>query len=118
VGFDPDAKDVRVTPQLEIAIGAFFLAVGTAGPPLELPRILLCAVLSVIVWRSGRFVGSVAMLAVIAGSWLQHNQLRLTSLFAGAAIGILAHFFYKKARAATAIMALSAIAAIAFLFLG
>ena len=107
-----------MTPQLEIAIAAFFLAIGTAGPPLELPRMLIAALVCVAVWRAGKFVGSIAMIAVIAGAFLQHNQFRLTSLAAGALLGILAHFFYRRRRATTAIMALSAITGLAFLFLG
>ena len=118
MGHDPDAKNVRVTPQLEIAIAAFFLAVGTAGPPLELPRVLIAALVCLVVWRSGKFVGSVAMLAVIVCSYLQHDQFRLTSLFAATTLGVLAHFFYRRPRAATAIMALGAVTGIAFLFLG
>ncbi len=106
-----------MTPQLEIAIAAFFLAIGTAGTPLELPRILIAALLCAVVWRSGKFVGSVAMIAVIACSYLQHNQFRLTSLIAAAALGILAHLFYRRPRATTVIMAISAIAGIAFFFL-
>lgn len=58
------------------------------------------------------------MVAVIGCAYLQHNQFRLTSLFAAAALGILAHFLYRRPRAATVIMALSAVAGIAFLFLG
>lgn len=107
-----------MTPQLEIAIAALFLAAGTAGTPLELPRILLAAVLCLAVWRSGRFVGAIAMVAVIAGAYLQHNQFRLTSLFAAAALGILAHFLYRRERAAAVIMGLSAVAGLGFLFLG
>lgn len=107
-----------MTPQLEIAIAAFFLAIGTAGTPLELPRMLIAAVLCLAVWRSGKFVGALAMIAVIACAYLQHNQFRITSLVAGAILGILAHFFYRRPRAATAIMAISAIAGLGFLFLG
>ena len=107
-----------MTPQLEIAIAAFFLAIGTAGPPLELPRIVIAALLCAVVWRSGKFVGSVAMLAVILGAYLQHNQFRLTSLFAAAGLGILAHFFYRRPRATTIIMAISAVTGLALLFLG
>lgn len=107
-----------MTPQLEIAIAALFLAIGTAGTPLELPRILIAAVLCIVVWRSGKFVGSVAMIAVIAGAYLQHNQFRVTSLVAAAVLGILAHFFYRHSRAATVIMAISALTGVAFLFLG
>lgn len=105
-----------MSPQLEIAVAAFFLAVGSAGPPLEAPRILLAALLGAIVWRSGKFVGSVAMLAVIAGGWLQHDQFRLTTLFAGAALGVLAHLFYRRERATTAIMAIAAAGGLALLF--
>ncbi len=107
-----------MTPQLEIAIAAFFLAIGTAGPPLELPRMLIAAVVCLAVWRSGKFVGSIAMIAVIAGAYVQHNQFRLTSLVAAALLGILAHFFYRRARVTTVIMALCAITGLAFLFLG
>ncbi len=107
-----------MTPQLEIAIAAFFLAIGTAGPPLELLRIFIAALLCVVVWRSGKFVGSVAMVAVIACAYLQHNQFRLTSLVAAAVLGILAHFFYRRPRATTVIMAISAVTGLAFLFLG
>jgi hypothetical protein len=107
-----------MTAQLEIAIAAFFLAIGTAGAPLELPRILIAALLALAVWRSGKFVGSVAMIAVIACAYLQHDQFRITSLIAGAILGILAHFFYRRPRASTVIMAISAIAGLGFLFLG
>ena len=107
-----------MTPQLEIAIAAFFLAIGTAGPPLELPRMLFAALVCVAVWRAGKFVGSIAMIAVIACAFLQHNQFRVTSLVAAAVLGILAHLFYRRPRATTAIMALSAITGLAFLFLG
>jgi hypothetical protein len=107
-----------MTPQLEIAIAAFFLAIGTAGPPLELPHILIAALVCVVVWRSGKFVGSLAMLAVIACAYLQHNQFRVTSLVAAALLGILVHFFYRRPRATTVIMALSAITGLGFLFLG
>jgi uncharacterized membrane protein YjjB (DUF3815 family) len=107
-----------MTPQLEIAIAAFFLAIGTAGPPLELPRILIAALLCLVVWRAGKFVGAIAMIAVIACAYLQHNQFRLTSLAAATLLGILAHFFYRRPRATTVIMAVSALTGLAFLFLG
>lgn len=107
-----------MSAQLEIAIAAFFLAIGTAGPPLELPRIALSAVLCAIVWRSGKFVGGLSMLAVIGCAWLQHGHVRITSLVAAALLGILAHLFYRRPRAATAIMGFGAVTGIAFLFLG
>ena len=107
-----------MTPQLEIAIGAFFLAVGTAGPPLELPRVLLALVICAALSRTGKFIGSLALVATIVCAWLQHGQFRLTSLFAAAALGILAHLFYRSGRAATIIMAISALTGLAFLFLG
>ena len=107
-----------MTPQLEIAIAAFFLAIGTAGAPLEFLRILIAALLCVVVWRSGKFVGSVAMIAVIACAYLQHDRFRITSLVAAGVLGVLAHSFYRRPRAATAIMAVSAVAGLAFLFLG
>jgi hypothetical protein len=107
-----------MTPQLEIAIAAFFLGIGTAGTPLEFLRIVIAALLCAVVWRSGKFVGSVAMIAVIACAYLQHNQFRVTSLVAAAVLGILTHFGYRRPRAATAIMAISAVTGLAFLFLG
>jgi len=105
-------------PQLEIAIAAFFLAVGTAGPPLELARIAGAALFCAVVWRSGRFVGALAMAAVILGAWWQHGQFRVTTLVAAAALGVIAHLFYRRPRATTAVMAAGAAAGIAFLFLG
>jgi len=106
-----------VTPQLEVAIAAFVLAIGTAGMPLQPLRIVIAAVLCLAVWRSGRFVGSVAMLAVIACSYLQHEKFRLTSLVAAALLGILVHFLYGRERATTVIAAVSVIAGLALLFL-
>ncbi len=105
-----------MTPQLEIAIAAFFLAIGTAGVPLQPLRIAIAALLCLAVWRSGKFVGSLAMLAVIACSYLQHNTFRLTSLIAAALLGVLAHFLYRRQYASTAIMAISVVVGLAFLF--
>ena len=109
---------LQITPQLEIAVGTFFLAVGLAGPPLEPLRILAALALAVLVWRSGKFVGGVAMLATIVGGYAQHQQLRVSVLIAGAIMGVAAHMLYKRPRAATVLMALSAVAGTAFLFLG
>lgn len=116
MGHDLDAKDARMTPQLEIAISAFVLSIGTAGIPLAPLRMLLAALICVVVWRSGKFVGSLAMLAVIACAYLQHNTFRITSLVAAAILGILAHFLYRKQRATTAIMVISVLTGLGFLF--
>lgn len=107
-----------MTPQLEIAIAAFALAIGTAGMPFAPLRMLVAALICIVVWRSGKFVGSLAMLAVIACSYLQHDKFRLTSLVAAALLGILAHFLYRRPRATTAIMAVAVLAGAALLFLG
>ena len=58
------------------------------------------------------------MLAVIAGAYLQHNSFRITSLVSAAVLGICTHFLYRRPRATTVIMAISAVAGLAFLFLG
>lgn len=118
MGYGANAQGAAMTPQLEIAVGVFFLAIGSAGPPLEPLRIALAALLCVAVWRSGRFAGALAMLVTIAGGFLQHGQFRLTTLFAAAIVGIATHFFYRRPRAATAIMGVSAVAGIALLFFG
>jgi len=118
MGYDPDAKTFRITPQIEIAVGAFFLGIGTAGPPLELPRMLVAALACALVSFAGRFVGALALVAVVFCAWWQHGQFRLTSLVAAALLGIAAHFLYGRPRAATIIMALSAAVGLAFLFLG
>lgn len=109
---------LKLTPHLEIAIGSLFLAVGLAGPPLEPLRILIAIALAIIVWRSGKFVGGVSMLAVIAGGYAQHQQLRISVLAGGALIGIAAFAFYKRPRAATIIGAAGAVFGTAYLFLG
>ncbi len=116
MGHHPHAKDVRVTAQLEIAIAAFVLAIGTAGVPVEPVRMVIAAILCLAVWRSGRFVGSVAMLAVIACAYLQHDRFRITSLVAAALLGIVAHFVYRRKHAPAAVMAVSVLLGLSFLF--
>ena len=118
MGHDPHAKAFRLTPQIEIAIGAFFLAIGSAGPPLELPRIALAVLVCAALSLSGRFIGALTMVAVIACSWLQHGEFRMTSLIGAAALGVAAHFFYRRPRAATLSMAVAAVGGLTLLFLG
>lgn len=107
-----------MTAAAEIAVATFFLAVGAAGPPLEPLRILLAAVVCAAVWRAGRFVGAIAMAATILAGWLQHGELRLSLLATGTALGAAAHFLYRRPRAATALMAIGAIAGLGLLFFG
>lgn len=109
---------LQLDPHFEIAIGSLFLAIGLAGPPLELPRILLALLLAILVWRSGKFIGALAMMAVIGGGFAQHEHFRLAILIGGALMGIAAHGFYKRPRAATIVMTLSAVVGTAYLFLG
>jgi hypothetical protein len=110
--------NLRLDPHLEIAIGTVFLAVGLAGPPLEPLRILLSLLLAVMVWRAGKFVGALSLLAVVAGGFAQHEHFRIAVLIGAAAIGVTAHFFHKRPRVATIVMAVSAVAGTAYLFLG
>ena len=109
---------LQLTPQIEIALGTVFLMIGLAGPPLEGWRILIALALAALVSRSGKFVGGVAMLATIVGGYAQHQNIHLATLVGGGLVGIAAHFGYQRPRVATAIAALSAIAGIAWLFLG
>ena len=109
---------LQLDPHLEIAIGTVFLAVGLAGPPLEPLRILLSLLLALAVWRAGKFVGAIALLAVVAGGFAQHEHFRIAVLIGAAAIGVAAHFLYRRPRAATVLMATSAVAGTAYLFLG
>ncbi len=107
-----------MTPQIEISIAAFFLAVGMAGTPLEAIGIFAAAVICALVTRSGKFVGALAMVATIAGGYLQHHEFRLSLLIAATALGVAAHLLYRRPRATTALMALSAVTGLAFLFFG
>jgi hypothetical protein len=109
---------LQLDPHLEIAIGTVFLAIGLAGPPLEPLRILLSFLLGVAVWRAGKFVGAISLLAVVAGGFAQHQHFRIAVIVGAAAIGVAAHFSYKNPRAATIIMAASAVVGTAYLFLG
>jgi hypothetical protein len=108
----------QITPQIEIALGTVFLMIGLAGPPLEGWRILIALALAAVVSRSGKFVGGVAMLATIAGGYAQHQELRVSLLVGGALVGIAAHGLHKRPRAATIIMAMSAVVGTAYLFVG
>jgi len=105
-------------PRYEIAIAAFFLAVGVAGPPLEPLRILAALLVCAAVAFSGRYVAAASLVAVVAGGWLQHQQFRLTLLAAAALLGIAVRFWGAAPRAASAIAAASALTGLAFLFLG
>jgi hypothetical protein len=107
-----------MTARVEIAIAAFFLAVGTAGPPLEPLRILGALVVCAAVALGTRFMAAIALVAVVLAGWLQHGQLRLTLLAAAALLGIVVRFWGSSPRAATVICAVSAATGLAWLFLG
>jgi hypothetical protein len=118
MGHDTHAQGAVVSANAQIAVAAFCLAIGIAGPPLEPLRILGAVVLCGAVSLGGRFVAAAALLAVIAAGWLQHNQFRIALLAAAAILGIVVRFWGSSPRAAAAIMGLAAVAGTAWLFLG
>jgi len=107
-----------VSARVEIAIAAFFLAIGVAGPPLEPLRIFGALVVCGAVALSTRFIAATSFIAVILCGWLQHGHLRITLLAAASLLGIAVRFWGRGPRGATIICALCAVTGVAFLFLG
>ncbi len=106
-----------MTRRLTIAIGACILAVGAAGPPLNLPRVALGAVICAGVIVSGRFSAAIAMATTIATGWLQHGQFRLTLLLSGTLLGIATHLLRNNLRGTATLAALSAVAGLVLLLI-
>jgi hypothetical protein len=107
-----------MSESMKISVAALFLCVGVAGLPLEPLRILAAIAVCSAVLVSRRFAAALSLVAVILGGWLQHGQFRLGLLAAAALLGIAVRFWGPNPRAATAIMAISAVTATAWLVLG
>ena len=104
-----------MTSQLQVAIGAFVLSIGMAGPPLSALPIVYAAIIAAVISRSGKFVGAVAMGGTIVAGYLQHREFRLTLLIAAAILGAASHLFYRNARAAMIIAIAATVSGLAFL---
>ena len=107
-----------IVARIEIAIAAFFLAIGCAGPPLEALRMVYALLICAVIVRAGRFVGAIAMVATGIAGWLQHGQLRLTLLASATLLGIIAHVTRTHPQRASAIAAIGAVVGLALLFFG
>ncbi len=107
-----------MSARVEIAIAAFFLAVGVAGPPLEPIRILIALLVCAAGAYSARFIAATSFLAVILAGWLQHGQLRIALLICAALLGIAVRLWGSIPRAASIVAAMSALLGTAWLFLG
>ncbi|HVA29251.1 MAG TPA: hypothetical protein VNF68_13805 [Candidatus Baltobacteraceae bacterium] len=107
-----------MSARIEIAIAAFFLAVGVAGPPLEPVRILVALLVCAAGAYNARFMAATSFLAVILAGWLQHGQLRLALLACAALLGIAVRLWGTMPRAVSIIAAASALLGMAWLFLG
>jgi hypothetical protein len=107
-----------MTARIEIAIAAFFLAVGIAGPPLDPLRIAGALVICAAVAFSTRFIAATAFVAVVLAGWLQHGHYRIALLVAAALLGVVVRFWGTTPRAASIICAASAVTGLVWLFLG
>lgn len=108
-----------MTQRAEIAIAALFVGVGLAGMPLEPWRIVLSLVLcAAIASIGGRFIAALAFIATIAIGFLQHHELRVSLLLAGALVGLCARFSESRPRATTTLAFLGALTGTAFLLFG
>jgi len=91
--------------RIEIAIAAFFLAVGMAGPPLDPLRIIGALVICATIALGRRFIAASAFVAVVLSGWLQHGHLRLTLLGSAAVLGIAVRLWGHSPRAVSIIAA-------------
>lgn len=107
-----------MTARIEIALGAFFLAVGIAGPPLDPLRIAGALAICAAAALGTRFIAAITFVAVVLAGWLQHTHFRIALLVAAALLGIAVRFWGTSPRGATIICAASAVTGVVWLFLG
>lgn len=104
--------------RFRIPLGAFALAVGIAGPPLEPLRVLAALAICAVTAANRRFIAALSLVAIALGGWLQHGQLRLALLAAAVLYAVAIRVTAGLPRASTMLMAIALATGVLWLLLG